>query len=127
MTVRALDENGDIITSGAQFLEDGSAAEASQNVTTRLKFFTGEWFLNIQDGTPWFPDTNRWGILGKGGTLAQREATLRRRILLAPAVAGMSSFALSYALETRLLTVTAGIISSSGQATELSFSQAAII
>lgn len=127
MTVRALNSSGDIVTSGTQFFSGGSAAEAAQNVNTRLKLFTGEWFLNIQDGTPWFPDTNRYGILGKGGSLSQKEAILRRRILLAPSVAGMSSFNIDYEPTTRLLTVTAGIISTSSESTELTFTQAAII
>jgi hypothetical protein len=127
MTVRALDENGDIVTSGRQFLSGGSAAEAAQNVNTRLKFFTGEWFLDIQDGTPWFPQVNRFGILGKGGTLSQKEAIIRRRILLAPAVAGMSKFQIDYEPITRQLSVVAGIISTSSESTDLVFTQAAII
>lgn len=127
MTVRALNSTGDIVTSGQQFLTGGSAAEAAQNVRTRLKFFTGEWFLNIQDGTPWFPDTNRFGILGKGGAYSQKEAIIRRRILLSPEVAGMSSFKIDYDATSRQLTVNAGIISTSGQAAELVFTQAAII
>lgn len=127
MTVRALNAAGDIMTSGTQFYRDGSKEEAAQNVRTRLKFFTGEWFLNIQDGTPWFPDTNRYGILGKGGSYSQKEAIIRRRILLAPAVAGMSSFNIDYDVDTRRLTVKAGIISTSGQTADLVFSQAAII
>lgn len=127
MTVRALDSNGDIVTSGRQFLSGGSAAEAAQNVNTRLKFLTGEWFLDILDGTPWFPQTNRFGILGKGGSFSQKEAIIRRRILLAPSVAGMSSFSIDYDVQTRRLTVSAGIISTSKQATDLEFTQAAII
>lgn len=127
MTVRALDANGDIVTSGVQFLSGGSAAEAAQNVNTRLKLLTGEWFLNIQDGTPWFPDVNRFGILGKGGSLAQKEAIIRRRILLAPSVAGMSRFSIDYDPLTRQLSVEAGIISTSSETTDLVFTQAAII
>lgn len=127
MTVRALNSAGDIMTSGQQFLSGGIPEEAVQNVRTRLKFFTGEWFLNIQDGTPWFPEANRYGILGKGGPYSQKEAIIRRRILLAPAVAGMSTFKADYEVTSRQLTVTAGIISTSGQAAELVFTQAAII
>lgn len=127
MTVRALNINGDIVTSGpAQFIDDESAAGSAQNVRTRLALLSGEWFLDILDGTPWFERENRYGILGKGGTLAQRESILRRRIALSNGVAGMSYFRLAFDEPTRKMTVTSGIISKSGEQAELVFTQAAI-
>ena len=62
MTVRRLDDNGDIATSGIQFI--GQAEEIAQTVKTRLKLFLGEYFRDINDGTPWFQQ-----ILGKGSSL----------------------------------------------------------
>lgn len=127
MTVRALDSSGDIVTSGEQFLTGYSAYEVAQNIRTRLKLFTNEWFLNIQAGTPWFDTTGSPGILGKNSrTASSREAVIRRRILLAPGVAGMTAFAVNYDLPTRMLTVQAGTISKSGQESETTFVQAPI-
>jgi len=126
MTTRALDEVGDIVTSGTQFLTGDSAQEAAQNVTTRLKFFTNEWFLNMTDGTPWFDTNGIPGILGKSSrTLSSKESAIKQRILLAPSVAGMTSFSVDFELSERKLTVQAGIISKSGQTTEITIDQAA--
>ena len=52
MTVRKLDENGDIVTSGVQFITERD--EIAQTVKTRLRLFLGEYFRDTTDGTPWF-------------------------------------------------------------------------
>lgn len=127
MTVRALDSTGDIVTSGVQFFSGYSALEVAQNVRTRLKLFTNEWFLNINEGTPWFDSASAPGILGKNTrTAASREAVIRRRILLSPGMAGMTSFSVNYDLATRLLTVQAGTISQSGEQSAITYTQAPI-
>lgn len=47
----------------------------AQAVSTRLSLLTGEWFLDISEGTPW-----RTSILG-AGTTPTYDAVLRARIL----------------------------------------------
>jgi hypothetical protein len=127
MTVRALDSTGDIATSGAQFFSGYSALEVAQNVRTRLKLFTNEWFLNINEGTPWFDSAVAPGILGKNTrTAASREAVIRRRIFLSPGMAGMTSFKVDYDLATRSLSVQAGTISKSGEQSAITYVQAPI-
>ncbi|MNE73460.1 hypothetical protein D3C80_1694720 [compost metagenome] len=93
----------------------------AQNVRTRLKFFLGEWFLDTTDGTDWFG-----GVLGKGSRLATRESIIRRRILLTPGCAGMTSFSVTSDPTTRRLTVTASIISESGESAEINYVQAVV-
>lgn len=124
MTVRALDPSGDIVTSGVQFLRGYSALEVAQNVRTRLRMYTNEWFLDLSDGTPWLEDGPYAGILGKGMTQAERETQIRRRILLTPGLSRMTSFKMDFDLATRRLTVTTGIISQSGEETLVTFQQA---
>lgn len=121
MTVRKLDAEGDLALGKQQLLTGYSAEEVAQNVTTRLKFFLGEWFLNTTDGTDWFGR-----VLGKGSALSARESVVRRRILLTPGCAGMTSFSMTMDIATRQLTVNASIVSSSGDSAEINYVQAVI-
>ena len=54
LRVRALDNNGDyqLGRGSIEFLVDNSAAVA-QKILTRLKLFSGTWFLDTSAGTPW--------------------------------------------------------------------------
>ncbi|QJC78964.1 hypothetical protein [Pseudomonas umsongensis] len=121
MTVRKLDTDGDLAMGPQEFLTGYSAEEVAQNVLTRLKFFLGEWFLDTADGTDWFGS-----VLGKGSALASRESVIRRRILLTPGCAGMTAFSMTTDIATRQLTVSASIVSSSGDSAEINYVQAVI-
>lgn len=121
MTVRKLDASGDLAMGQEKFITGYTAEEVAQNVRTRLKFFLGEWFLNINDGTDWFG-----GVLGKGSRLATRESIIRRRILLTPGCVGMTAFSVTAEPTTRMLTVTASIISESGESAEINYVQAVV-
>lgn len=121
MTVRKLDVDGDLALGQSKLLAGYTAEEVAQNVRTRLKFFLGEWFLDTTDGTDWFGS-----VLGKGSVLATRESVIRRRILLAPGCSGMTAFSLTTDIATRELTVSASIVSESGDSAEINFVQAVI-
>ncbi len=110
MTVRRLDENGDLVTSGTQFLT--GVEEIEQTVRTRLRLFLGEYFRDISDGTPWFEQ-----ILGKGASMNVREAVLRNRIVRTPGVVRLTSFKTDFSVETRKFTVTAGVLTTYGLTT----------
>ena len=110
MTVRRLDQNGDIATSGSQFI--GSAEEIAQTVKTRLKLFEGEYFRDISDGTPWFQQ-----ILGKGSSLGVKEALIKRRISQTEGVSSIFQFETDFDLSNRRYSVQAGILTPFGQAT----------
>ena len=107
MTVRKLDENGDIVTQGSMFLT--GREEIEQTIKTRLRLFLGEYFRDITDGTPWFEQ-----ILGKGTTLSAREAALRNRIVRTPGVVRLTSFSTDFDLNTRTYSVTAGALTTYG-------------
>ncbi len=107
MTVRRLDENGDIATRGEQFI--GGREEIAQTVLTRLRMFLGEYFRDIQDGTPWFEQ-----ILGKFTSLSAAESALRARIANTPGVVRLTSFSADFDINTRRYSVTAGILTDYG-------------
>ena len=107
MTVRKLDNNGDIVTSGVQFITERD--EIAQTVKTRLRLFLGEYFRDTTDGTPWFES-----ILGKGSALSNKEAVLRNRIVRTPGVIRLTSFSTDYDLTTRRYSVSAGILTQYG-------------
>tara|TARA_R110002033_G_scaffold64766_2_gene115657 strand:+ start:770 stop:1117 length:348 start_codon:yes stop_codon:yes gene_type:complete len=114
MTVRLLDENGDITTSGAQFTT--GVAEVAQTVKTRLRLYIGENFRNIQDGTPWWES-----ILGKEGTLSSKEAIIKNRIIRTDGVTKILSFSTDFDISTRAYSVKVGILTKYGE-TELTVS-----
>lgn len=108
MTVRALDANGDIVTRGEIFIE--GQAEIAQTIQTRLKLFLGEYFRNIQDGTPWFEK-----ILGKFENLNAVEAILRNRIVTTEGVSRLLSFSLDYDISARKLQITSFVLTQYGE------------
>lgn len=107
MTVRALDENGDIVTRGTQFI--GGQDEIAQTIKTRLALFLGEYFRNIKEGTPWYEQ-----ILGKFVSLDVVEAVLRARIANTPGVIRILSFTTDFDLDSRKYSVTSVVLTKYG-------------
>lgn len=89
MRYRKLDDNKDY-TFGqrTQWLVDSPQAVA-QAIETRLLLWEGEWFLDTQEGTPYFTD-----ILGYG-TQDTRDLAVRERILGTPGVVSIVSYSSS--------------------------------
>lgn len=112
MRVRALADDGDCRFGRGRldFLVD-SAEAVAQNIKTRLQLFSGEWFLNVDEGTPWLTQ-----ILGEGHAM-EYAAVLRARILGAPGVREIVSFSDSYDPETRRITVTCEVSTLYGNVT----------
>lgn len=108
MTVRRLDENGDIVTSGVQFISERE--EISQTIRTRLRLFLGEYFRNSQDGTPWFQE-----ILGKGSTLTNKDAAIKRRIVQTDGVLRILTYDADYDINTRQYTVSGSVLTTFGE------------
>jgi len=96
--------DGDIVTSGRQFLS-GSEATA-QGVFHRLRMFRGEGFRDVSDGTPWFQS-----ILGKTPQ-GVAETSIKQRIVSAPGVALITRFRYDPDLAQRRISVSASIIDS---------------
>lgn len=110
MTVRRLDDNGDIVTSGQQFIT--GTDEISQTIKTRLRLFLGEYFRDITDGTPWFQS-----ILGKGSSVANKEVLLRNRIIQTQGVLKLTKFETDFNINTRTYSVNVSVLTVAGAVT----------
>lgn len=62
MSVRAIDTDGDWTFGKGKANYISGSAEIAQNVKTRLRSFTNDWFLDINAGIPWLD------LLGNLGT-----------------------------------------------------------
>ena len=107
MTVRRLDESGDIVTSGVQFV--GSKEEVAQTIRTRLRLFFGEYFRNVKDGTPWYQS-----ILTKQGSLTSKDAIIKNRIRQAPDVVQILSYDADYTEQRRLYSISVSVLTTFG-------------
>lgn len=56
MISRALDSNNDLIIRNGSIQTVSEGVEVIQSVRTRLLFYLGEWFLNVNEGVPWLQD-----------------------------------------------------------------------
>lgn len=101
MIGRALDSNNDLIIEKGQLKTVEAAAETVQHVRSRLLFYLGEWFLDLQAGTPYFQE-----IFTKPANLANIESILKGRILNTPGVERLIEFSMDYeGSSTRRLSV----------------------
>lgn len=108
MTIRKLDDSGDIATSGTQFISD--QGEIAQNIGSRLRLFSGEYFRDILDGTPWFSQ-----ILGKGQSEDVRDSAIKRRVLLTDQVSSIYKYETDFDRGTRIFKATIGVVTPFGQ------------
>jgi hypothetical protein len=92
------------------FYRDQSQAVA-QAVQTRLNLFSGEWFLDVTDGTPWTTQ-----VLDKY-TKDQYDAAIQDRILGTQGVTQITNYSSSANTATRKLTVAATVETQYGTAT----------
>lgn len=122
MISRRLDTEGDLVTSGDQFVRDTDCV--AQCIQTRLKLFMGECFRNIYDGMPWFknPDGTP-GILTKGYTLQQAEALIRRQIGNTEGVSKLLAFSINYDTANRSLSVYAQALTTFGTTVEVTWAE----
>lgn len=104
MRVRKINANREVAFGRGRldYLEDSPEAVA-QNVMTRLELKTGEWFLDITDGTPYAEQ-----ILGEHKKTLY-DAAIRKRILETPGVAQIESYDSQLNENTRKLNVQATI------------------
>lgn len=104
MKYRKLDSAGDyVIGSGADFLVNSPEAVA-QAISTRLKLWKGEWFVNKNEGTPWNQE-----VLGKRYAGRNPDSVIKQRILGTDGVTGISSYSSSYDGNSRQFSVTATV------------------
>lgn len=108
MTVRRLDSNGDISTSGQQFINEQS--EVAQTISTRLRLFRGEYFRDITEGTPWFQS-----ILVKGANLSETDSIIRRVISQTDGVQQITSYNADFDLDTRQYKIDVSVLTIYGE------------
>lgn len=101
MKYRRLDENSDMSLGhgGADYLTDLPETVA-QAVVTRLRLLTGEWFLDLTEGTPYTP-----AVLGKH-TKDSYDMAIRERVFDTQGVTSIMEYESVFDGETRTLTVT---------------------
>lgn len=112
MRYRALSPTGDYVfgQGTTEFLVNSPAAVA-QAVQTRLRLATGEYFLDLEEGTPYAEQ-----ILGEG-TLQTYDLAIRDRILGTPGVISIDDYASVLDGENRSLIVVAEISTEFGTVT----------
>lgn len=94
----------------SDYLSD-SPETVGQRVETRLSLFTGTWFTDTSDGTPY--DTQ---LLGER-TKAIYDAMVRRRILRTPGVIQIAEYDSQINVDTRKVTIKATIDTIYGRST----------
>lgn len=105
----ALDEDGDldVSTGDLRLLSDLDAVV--QDVTIRLQFFRGEWFLDLDEGVPYYQE-----ILVKNPRLTAISALFSEAILTTPMVTEVNDLALTYDTATRSLVVSCSLVIDTG-------------
>ena len=92
MRLRKQDQNGDMqFGHNAGDFWFNQPEGVGQSVVTRLLLFRGEWFLDLQEGTPWggFPfndEVIRQGQILGAHTQLTRDMALQVRIMTTPGV-----------------------------------------
>lgn len=112
MRVRKMDSAGDYVFGHQQNdfwlnARDGVALA----IKTRLALFSGEWFLDVTDGTPWTTQ-----VLDKY-TKDQYDAAIQDRILGTQGVTQITDYSSVVDTTTRKLTVTATVETQYGTTT----------
>lgn len=81
-----------------------------QNVTQRIRFFLGEWFLNLEAGLPWLQQ-----VLVKGAEPSTVDGLLRDTILGTPGVVALTAFQSNQDPSKRIYSVAFTILTASGR------------
>jgi hypothetical protein len=97
----ALNDNNDIFSRNGRIAIVENIDEVAQHIKTRLLLFLGEWFLDVEAGTPWFQE-----VFVKPVDISEVEAILKNRILQTPGVNELTKFNFTYESPTRIFSVT---------------------
>lgn len=103
-------DNNLVFTNGnLTYIEDGVCV--MQRVKNRLLFSKGEWFLDTDEGTPWFTS-----ILKRNPNWSLITSLLKKRITNTDGVSTLDAFEFSdYDKTTRKLTITFSITTDYGE------------
>lgn len=108
---RRLDADGDMVFGHGQrdFLID-TPETVAQSILTRLRLFTGEWFVDLTAGTPWLTQ-----VTGEH-TLPLADVAIRTRILNTFGVLRLDEYDSEYDPRVRSFTVHARVTTIFGEA-----------
>ena len=100
-TSKALNSQNDIFVLDGRIAIVNDGAQVVQHVRTRLLFYLGEWFLDINAGTPWYQE-----VFQKPINLNNIESVIKTRIALTPELASITEFSMEIeSSQTRKLQV----------------------
>lgn len=103
-----LDDDGDLLIDSDIYFTSGLAAVA-QGIQIRLKSSRGEWFLDIEDGVPYYQD-----ILGQKFNEIKIRTAFRDAILAAPGVNELTTLEVEFDRQTRELDVSWKVVTTFG-------------
>ncbi len=86
---RALNSDNDIFVSNGRIAIVTDGQQVVQSVRTRLQFYLGEWFLDLNAGTPWYQE-----IFVKPINLGNIESILKTRIINTPELSTITEFSM---------------------------------
>lgn len=99
MIVSALDSDGDFTFGRGRAGYKKSSDAIRQSVTTRIKCFVDDWFLDVKDGIDWYE------LLGKKGTENEILRAVERRTLETPGVRSIEKLEVT-GRDSRVLSIT---------------------
>lgn len=89
---------GDIQIVNGKTIAISGAPAIRQKISTRFRFFLGEWFLDTRQGVPYYRD-----VFLKDPSLDVIRSTFRKLVLGTPGVLSLASFAINYDQSARTL------------------------
>lgn len=95
-----LDDDGDLVVEGGDLVLSSGLPGAAQGIRIRVLTFRGEWFLDLDDGVPYFQE-----ILGHKFEETRAREAFREAIAAAPGVVEVPSITLDFNRGTRVLTI----------------------
>lgn len=100
MDIKFDDTNNDIVFENNDIAFVEGLEEIRQLHLERLRLFKGEWFLDLQEGVPYFQS-----ILGKGNRIEDISTVFKNEILSIPGTKSLSVFDLGFDSALRELTL----------------------
>lgn len=111
MRYRKLDASGDMVFGHGRSDYLTGVEAVAQSVLTRLRLWRREWYLDVNEGTPYTPE-----ILGRG-TESSSVSALQARILETPRVRKIASMHAEQDPETRRAVFTITVETDFGEVT----------